>query len=207
MGTLPLLTRRENGHRHYRDAWQKGGAKTKEAFMRDWINEHDLLPRQSNGAKFGVSSAAVLKVLARTWLSSVEGPKTYQFVRNLLGTDHGATIDVWADRTMRRLGYSGHVDRWRILPKNAVGVTDADFAFSQKAFAHAAKQLGVLPDALQGGLWFAEKQLWADRGYGKLDLGSFAKEMTKTDAIRQAIKQRLAQPVQQEMLVTPRTEK
>jgi hypothetical protein len=188
------------------DEWKTGGVKTKAAFMDNWIKEHDLLPRKSNGAKFGISSGAVLKVLARNWLETVEGPKTYQFVRNLLGTDHGATIDVWADRTMRRLGYAGHQARWRILPKNATGVTDADFHFSQKAFAHAANELGILPDALQGGLWFAEKQLWSDRGYGKLDLGSFAKEMEKTEQIREGIQRRL-NPAQQELLVTPRAEK
>jgi hypothetical protein len=108
---------------------------------------------------------------------------------------------------MRRLGYSGFVERWRLLPKNESGVSDADFAFSQKAFAEAAKQLGVLPDALQGGLWFAEKQLWSDRGYGRLDLGSFVAEMDKTKELQKAVQQRLAAPVQQELLVTPRIEK
>lgn len=190
------------------DAWQAGGAKTRAAFMKDWIEKHNLTPVQSNGAKFGIASNAVLQVMARTWLNSVEGPKVSQFVQNLLGTDHGATIDVWAgNRTMRRIGYSGFVDRWRLLPKNEAAVSDADFAFSQKAFAEAAKQLGILPDSLQGGLWFAEKQLWSDRGYGNLDLGSFVKEMDKTEALQKAVKQRLAAPVQQELLVSPRTEK
>jgi hypothetical protein len=190
------------------DAWQAGGAKTKAAFLKDWVEKHDLTPKQSNGAKFGISSNAVLQVMARTWLKSNKGPKVSQFVQNLLGTDHGATIDVWAgNRTMRRLGYSGFVERWRLLPKNESGVSDADFAFSQKAFAEAAKQLGVLPDALQGGLWFAEKQLWSDRGYGRLDLGSFVAEMDKTKELQKAVQQRLAAPVQQELLVTPRIEK
>lgn len=211
------------------DEWQAGGAKTKAQFMKDWIKKNDLLPRQSNGALFGIASRAVLQVLTRTWLTSVEGPKVSQFVQNLLGTDHGATIDVWAgQRTMRRIGYSGFVDRWRILPKNDAAISDADFAFSQKAFSEAAKQLGVLPDALQGGLWFAEKQLWSDRGYGKLNLGSFVTEMDKTGELQKGVQKRLfdatpegqkiiaekraanqraAEKLQPDLFVTPRPEK
>jgi len=93
---------------------------------------------------------------------------------------------------MRRVGYEGLKDRWRILPRNAVGVSDADFAFSQEAFREAAKKLGVTPDALQGGLWFAEKQLWADNGWGRLDLGDFRKEIEKTPLLKAGIQQRLA---------------
>ena len=37
------------------------------------------------------------------------------------------------------------------------------------------------PDALQGGLWFAEKQLWADNGWSKLNLGDYRKEIVKTE--------------------------
>jgi len=189
---------------------------TEAAFMAHWIKKHNLSPRQSNGAKFGMNSVAVLKTLAGTWMESVEGPKVSNFVQNLLGTGHGATIDVWANRTMRRVGYSGHVERWRILPKNEAAVTDVDFHFAQKAFAEAAKTLGVEPDALQGALWFAEKQLWADRGYARLDLGSFVTELEKTPLLKQGIAQRLAKSkqaakaktaAQAELFVTPRPEK
>jgi broad specificity phosphatase PhoE/ribosomal protein S18 acetylase RimI-like enzyme len=161
-------------------------------YLAQWIHEHGLLPRQSNGQKFGVSSDAVLQVLAREWLEKSAGPKTLNFVKNLLGTGHEATVDVWADRTMRRLGYSDFMDRWRILPKNGKGVNDADFAFSQKAFRYAAEKLGIEPDALQGALWFAEKKLWADNGWGRLDLGDFRKEMQKTEMLKSGIQQRLA---------------
>lgn len=161
------------------------------AFLAEWINKYDLKPRQSNGSLYGQHSVPVLRVFANDWLEKTAGPKTQNFVKNLLGTGHDATIDVWADRTMRRLGYSGFNDRWRILPQNGTGVSDADFAFSQKAFAKAAKELGVKADDLQGGLWFAEKQHWADNGWSRLDLGSFQKEMEKIPLLKAGIEQRL----------------
>lgn len=165
---------------------------TEATFIDHWVNKNNLLPRQSNGKLYGISSDAVLKILARRWLENTSGLKTQNFVRNLLGIGHEATIDLWADRTMRRLGYSDAKARWRILPKNATGVSDADFVFSQKAFRAAARALGVKPDALQGGLWFAEKQLWADNGWGRLDLGDYRREIEKTELLKTGIEQRLA---------------
>jgi GNAT superfamily N-acetyltransferase len=163
---------------------------TPAAFLEHWVDKFDLKPRQSNGKLYGVSSVPVLQVISRQWLQNTSGPKTQNFVQNLLGTGHGATIDLWADRTMRRVGYSGFVNRWRIMPKNATAVTDADFAFSQKAFAEAAKQLGIEPDALQGGLWFAEKAHWNNNGWGRLDLGDYRKEIPKTEALQAGVKAR-----------------
>lgn len=149
------------------------------SYMAHWIDKYDLKPRQSNGALYGMHGVRVLQVLARRWMDLNAGPKTRNFVGNLLGTTKEATIDVWADRTMRWAGYEGAQDRWRILPENATGVSDEDFAFGQLAFRRAAKQLGITPDALQGGLWFAEKKRWADNGWGRLDLGDFRTEMEK----------------------------
>lgn len=165
---------------------------TPAAFLARWIEKFDLLPRQSNGKLYGMHSTGVLRVFARKWLENTSGPKTQNFVQNLIGTGHGATIDVWADRTMRRVGYSGSKERWRILPKNGTGVSDEDFHFSQAAFAKAADELGIKPDALQGGLWFAEKQLWADKGWGRLDLGDYRKEIAKTGMLLKGIEQRHA---------------
>lgn len=82
------------------------------------------------------------------------------------------------------------------MPANVEGVSDADFAFSQKAFRAAADKLGIEASAIQGGLWFAEKQLWAENGWGKLDLGSYVDEMANLPLIRQAIKQRLTKTAQ-----------
>jgi hypothetical protein len=186
---------------------------TAETFIKHWVDKYNLLPRQSNGKLYSISSEAVLRVLARRWLRETSGLKTQNFVQNLLGTGHEATIDLWADRTMRRVGYSGFKDRWRILPKNATGVSDADFLFAQKSFRKAAEELDLKPDALQGGLWFAEKQLWADNGWSRLDLGDFRKEIAKTEMLRSGIKQRTARQVavektkpktQPELLIEPR---
>jgi broad specificity phosphatase PhoE len=187
------LAKFEEGIKKLEDgSWKKSGAPTEAKFMSDWVDQHDLKPRQSNGKLYNMHSVPVLQVLARKWLENTGGPKTQNFVKNLLGTGHGATYDVWADRTLRRIGYSGHQARWRILPKNAVGVSDADFHFGQKVFAKAAKELGVRPDSLQGGLWFAEKQLWADNGWGRLDLGDFRKEIQNRELLNKGIAQRLA---------------
>ena len=182
-------------------------------FINHWVAKYDLKPKKANGKLYGMSSDAVLKILARRWLANTPGLKTQQFVLNLLGLDHGATIDIWADRTMRRIGYAGFKERWRILPKNGAGVSDADFKFSQAAFHHAAKELGLTPDALQGGLWFAEKQLWADNGWGRLDLGDYRTEIAKTGLLQKGLTQQAAtmkaadkaHAVEQpELLVTPR---
>lgn len=194
------------------EAWAKERGKekpTQAGFMADWIDEHDLKPRQSNGALYGMHSVPVLRVLARKWFDTA-GPKTKNFIQNLVGTKDDATIDVWADRTMRRLGYEGTKERWRILPLNTVGVSDKDFAFSQQAFRKAAEQLGITPDALQGGLWFAEKKLWADRGWGILDLGDFRKEFERLPQLREGINERLEEKPeasQQLNLVEPRKQK
>jgi broad specificity phosphatase PhoE/GNAT superfamily N-acetyltransferase len=186
---------------------------TQETFINHWVDKYDLKPKKANGKLYGISSDAVLKILARKWLANTPGLKTQNFVQNLLGTGHEATIDLWADRTMRRIGYSGSKARWRILPKNVTGVSDADFKFSQAAFRQAAKELGMTPDALQGGLWFAEKQLWADNGWGRLDLGDYRNEIAKTDLLKKGLQQVAAtkkavgkaHPAEQpEFLVTPR---
>lgn len=163
---------------------------TPASFMEAWINKHNLKPRQTNGALYGTHSLPVLQVFARQWLTKSRGPKTLNFVENLLGTSDEATIDLWADRTMRRIGYEG-TPRWRVLPRNAAPVSDKDFAFSQKAFRHAAQQLGMKPSSLQAALWFAEKGLWDKNGWSKLDLGDFREQMKRLPALREGIEKRL----------------
>jgi hypothetical protein len=182
--------------------------------MAEWIEAHNLAPRQSNGKLYGMHSVPVLQVMAGKWLTENTGPKTLQFVKNLLGVHRGATVDIWAARTMRRLGHEGISERWRILPGNETSVNEADFAFSQEAFEKAASRIGVEPDALQGALWFAEKKLWAERGWGRLDLGDFRKEIAKREMLNQGIKKRLTesgtQATQQGSLldlITPRNER
>ncbi len=152
--------------------------------MRWWVDKHDLKPTKAprlNGKDlsvedstlYGISSYAVLKVAARKWMTENSGPKTAQFVGNLTGQSDGATIDVWADRTLRQAAYEDSGKPWRILPENSAPVNDADFAFGQSAFKHAADKLGIKPSALQGALWFAEKANWAEKGWSPLNLGDF----------------------------------
>lgn len=175
---------------------------TPASFMEAWINKHNLKPRQTNGSLYGTHSLPVLQVFARQWLTKSRGLKTLNFVENLLGTSDEATIDLWADRTMRRIGYEGE-QRWRILPRNASPVSDKDFAFSQKAFRHAATQLGMKPSSLQAALWFSEKKLWDDRGWSKLDLGDFREQMKRLPELRAGIEERL-NPKQANLKIEPR---
>jgi hypothetical protein len=144
--------------------------------------------------------------MARQWLTEARGLKVNQFVKNLLGTNDEATIDMWADRLMRRLGYSGLVDRWRIKPQNQHSVSDADFRFSQNVFRAAADQLGMKPSALQGMLWFTEKQHWADNGWSLLELESFLKELEKLPNIRaEQVHLKAQQNLKLKVDVEPRT--
>jgi hypothetical protein len=166
------------------------GAPTAATFLAHWVAKYDLKPKQTNGKLYGQHSESVLKVFVNQWFETA-GPKTQNFVKNLLATGEEATVDLWADRTMRRLGYEGEVDRWRILPRNQAGVRDVDFAFSQKVFRAAAKKLGMRPSDLQGAAWFAEKMQWALSGWSGLDLGDYRKEMGKLPYLEQGYQQRV----------------
>jgi hypothetical protein len=132
-----------------------------------YLGAKDAIPRQSNGQKFHANSMQVLKVLAGTWLDESKAPKTPNFAGNLSGRTLQATIDVWAARMLRRIGYEGKTggQPWRILPKSETGVSNLDFAFSQLAMEHAAKKLGMNPDDFQAVAWFAEKHHWDNKGW------------------------------------------
>ena len=130
----------------------------------------EMKPRTEAGAKFGKNSDAVLKVLAGTWEDTVRGPKTPNFMDNLFGRGTRATIDLWADRTMRRLGHEGvpgAAEQWRIQPESKTGVSNLDFGLAQEAFGQAAKRLGMDAHELQAVLWYGEKMHWAQKGYAK----------------------------------------
>jgi len=136
--------------------------------MARYIVHHDILPVQLHGPKFGFNSKAVLKVLANTWLGEAEGPKTPNYGGNLSGRTLQATIDMWAARTMRRLGYEGHTDKpWLYNPPAEGGVNNVDFGLSQLAFREAAKRLDMEPRVLQAVLWFAEQKHYQKQGWEK----------------------------------------
>jgi ribosomal protein S18 acetylase RimI-like enzyme len=134
-------------------------------FLDWWVEKYDLKPRKSNGTLFGANSRQVLRVLDGSWLEETQGPKTPNFAGNLAGTTFEATIDVWAARTLHRIGNEGLKDKWRILPESEQGVPDADFHLAQKAFRKAAAEIGIKPDALQAIVWFAEKDRWQRNGW------------------------------------------
>jgi hypothetical protein len=142
--------------------------------IRNWKSQgygkisEDLKPLKSNGTKFGLNSDAVLRVLSDKWLQNVEGPKTPNFFANLFKKGTDATIDMWAARTMHRLGnegVEGAPDQWRIQPKSETGVSNLDFALSQQAFKQAADRLGMKPHELQAILWYGEKVHYANKNY------------------------------------------
>jgi hypothetical protein len=129
-----------------------------------------MKPTKANGKLYGFNSDAVLKVLAGSWLDNVEGPKTPNFFKNLFQRGTDATIDMWAARTMHRLGnegVEGAPDQWRIQPKSETGVSNLDFALSQQAFKQAADKIGIKPHELQAIMWYGEKVHYANKGYTK----------------------------------------
>jgi SAM-dependent methyltransferase len=138
---------------------------TRGQYLDWWVQTNDISPVQSNGKKFGANSRQVLKVLDGSWAEEIGGPKTPNFAGNLAGTTFEATIDVWAARMLHRLANEGNTKPWRILAENETGVVDEDFAIGQAAYRHAAKELGMKPDALQAVLWFAEKDYWEKKGW------------------------------------------
>lgn len=178
-------------------------------YLAGWVHVNDLKPKQTNGKLYGQHSANILSVFVGQWLGS-SGPKTQNFYKNLIGTGHEATIDLWADRTLRRLGYSGFQDRWRVLPRNKAAVTDADFQFAQEVFREAARRMKMKADDLQGAMWFAEKALWAENGWGSLDLGDYREELKKAPYLESGFQKRLKEgkkrvkEEEQLDLITPR---
>jgi hypothetical protein len=114
--------------------------------------------------------------LAGTWLDEAGGPKTPNYAGNFSGRTLEATIDGWIAQCMRRLAYKGQ-RAWRIQPASETGVSDLDFAFGQKVFRVAAKELHMSPDDLQAVCWMGETWLavqngWAEGG-ASADLGSY----------------------------------
>jgi hypothetical protein len=135
--------------------------------MAAYIAHHDILPKARHGAKFGMNSNQVLKVLSGTWAQDVGGPKTPNYAGNLSGKTLQATIDMWAARHMRRLGHEGINQKpWLIQPGAETGVKNIDFALSQQAFRRAAEKHGLSPDDLQAIMWFAEQKHWRENGWG-----------------------------------------
>ena len=142
-----------------------------------------ILPRQSNGKKYGANSSAVAKVLAGVWLTEATAPKTPNFAGNLTGRTLAATIDVWAARTLRRLTHGSADTPWRIQAKSEGAVSNEDFAFGQIVFERAAAELGINPDDLQAVAWFGEKARYRNEGI----TGAVGEELSSFDTAFDAI--------------------
>jgi hypothetical protein len=162
---------KETGGKHKPDATVVG-IQNRNNFLTWFVDKHDLLPKRASlatgePASYGMHSFAVLDVLAGTWLEDVGGPKVRNFLANLTGEGHDATIDIWATRFLMRLGQSPESLRgqWRVAPPAGWGISAENFTTAQKAFKIAADKMGVKPDSLQALVWFSEKHLWEEKGW------------------------------------------
>jgi hypothetical protein len=167
---------------------RSGKAKPDEQFMA-WLLHEKVLPVRKNGAKYGVHTERVFQILNRSWRDTSEAPKAVNFTENLAGMSTLATIDVWAARFLRRMGYEGRAEgAWRIQPMSEKGVGNADFYFGQDVFGRASDKIFEATgerldgDDLQAILWFAEKRHWAEQGWSeKEDLGDFRSYLHSMD--------------------------
>jgi hypothetical protein len=114
-------------------------------------------------------------VLAGRWREDVKGPKTPQFNKNITGENDDPTIDDWAARTLREIGYKGQQDQWRIQPASKTGVSNEDFAFGQLVFKRAAEKLGFKPKEAQALAWVGEQDKWVKNGWADIPSQSYDK--------------------------------
>lgn len=170
--------------------WRKRGGKGTfklEDEYRKQINSFKEVPLRANGKKYNANSTKVLHALYGNWIAQTKGPKTPNFAGNLTGRTFKATIDVWAARNLRRLLYANKTKRWRILPEQEQGVTDADFFFAQKVYDEVGRRMGIPTDDLQALQWFNEKDVWEANGWTDktgAEKSSFDKEAGKLNLDR-----------------------
>ena len=149
---------------------------------------------RDNGKKFGLAKNSPLEVLFDQWFDFVDGPKTPNFAKNLVGESRNATIDLWAARFVRRVIYDGKVEQWRILPgqedgvdfnyQAGTGMLIGDYGLAERAFGIAAETLGLEADDLQAILWFYEKMYWEKNGWADLRFGDFREEVERVPSAR-----------------------
>lgn len=77
-------------------------------------------------------------------LSTLRGPKTSRFARNLLGDHDVVTVDAWMARVVL-------ADRWKALGN--AGVYDA----VEACFQGTARRVGVAPAIMQAVIWISER--------------------------------------------------
>lgn len=153
-----------------------------------FLLKENALPVRKGGGKYGIHSDRIIQILDRKWLEETDAPKAPNFTGNLEGSRRTATVDVWAARLLRRLGYEKKSEGpWRIQPMSESGVKNYDFFFGQDVFDETARRITeaegrtMNPDDLQAIAWFGEKREWAKRGWSKdEDLGDFRQYLYKT---------------------------
>ena len=139
--------------------------------------------RQISGKLYGMNSGNAMVAMADMWRVIEPGtaPKARNFALNLIGQSNMATIDVWAARMLRRAANMVRgADLPRIPPVAEKGVTgkwnaDAtevtgEFGFGAAVMERVSKMLEkkgikVTPPDLQAIAWFAEKELWGQKGW------------------------------------------
>ena len=139
--------------------------------------------RQISGKLYGMNSGNAMVALADMWRVIEPGtqPKARNFALNLIGQSNMATIDVWAARMLRRAAnmIRGN-DLPRIPPVAETGVSGnwnagatevtGEFGFGAAVMERVSKMLEkkgiqVTPPDLQAIAWFAEKELWGQKGW------------------------------------------
>jgi len=139
--------------------------------------------RQISGKLYGMNSTNAMKALVDMWrlIEPGQAPKARNFALNLIGQSNMATIDVWAARMLRRAANMVRgVSLPRIPPVAETGVTGAwnadstkvtgEFGFGAEVMqmvsdSLAKKGVVVSPPDLQAIAWFAEKELWGQKGW------------------------------------------
>jgi hypothetical protein len=139
--------------------------------------------RQISGKLYGMNSTNAMLGLADMWRAIVPGqaPKARNFALNLIGQSDMATIDVWAARMLRRVANNVSKDSFKRIPppaeKGVTGMWNAsaskvtgEFGFGAAVMDKVSKDLkakgiDIAPPDLQAIAWFAEKELWGNKGW------------------------------------------
>jgi hypothetical protein len=160
--------------------------------------------RQISGKLYGMNSTNAMKALVDMWrvIEPGQAPKARNFALNLIGQSNMATIDVWAARMLRRAANMVRgADLPRIPPVAETGVSgvwNADGSRVTGAFgfgadvmdkvsrALAERGINVTPPDLQAIAWFAEKELWGQKGWTSKtgEGGSFEENIEATPVER-----------------------
>ena len=139
--------------------------------------------RQISGKLYGMNSTNAMLGLADMWRAIVPGqaPKARNFALNLIGQSDMATIDVWAARMLRRVADTVSKGTFKRIPppaeKGVTGMWNAnaskvtgEFGFGAAVMDKVSKDLktkgiDIAPPDLQAIAWFAEKELWGNKGW------------------------------------------